>query len=211
MIVVDFLKYVCRSEFLMVVHEDIGSCYHLSVNLAPCRLCPACVGYGEMEAFAVEIVPVPGSDYVSERVGEVMGDHFRFAGGAGREIHQHDVIIRIGLLRTYERSSAIHTFVEIQESFRAFRSDADYMFEARAFRHGIGDVFQYHFFSGSHYHLDGSGFAAVDDVLFREQVSGRDGYSPDFVQGYDREPEFVAAFQYQHDLVSAAYAQALEP
>ena len=160
MVVVDFLKYVCRSEFFMVVHEDIGSCYHLSVNLAPCRLCPACVGYSEMEAFAVEIVPVPGSDYVSERVGEVMGDHFRLAGGAGREIHQHDVIVRIGLLRTYERSSAFNAFVEIQESFRAFRSDADDMSEARAFRHGIRYVLEDHLFSGSHYHLDGSGFTA---------------------------------------------------
>ena len=59
-------------------------------------------------------------------------------------------------------------------------------------------------------HLYIGGVAAVYDVFFGEQVGGRYAHGAYLVQGDDGEPEFIAAFEYEHHHVAALDAQRLE-
>ena len=211
MVVMYLLQDVGRSELLVIVDEDVCPGYHLPVDLAPRRLGPSCVGYGEMQAVPVQVVPVFCRHDMSQRIGEVMGHHFRLPGSAGGEIHQHDVIVGVHFRRTGERCGILYPLVEIEEAIRTFGPYADKCLEARAFRCGIQYVFQYHIFPRSHYHLDGCGPASVDYVLFRQEMCRGDGHGPYLVQGNDRKPEFIAALEHEHYHVSLAYSQALEP
>lgn len=65
--------------------------------------------------------------------------------------------------------------------------------------------------AGSHDAFDAGHVAAVDDVLFGQQVGRGDHHRPQFVQREDRKPEFVAAFENQHHRVALADAEAPEP
>jgi len=59
-------------------------------------------------------------------------------------------------------------------------------------------------FAGRDDALDPGHVAAVDDILFGQQVGRGDHHRPQFVQREDREPEFVAALENQHHRIALA-------
>ena len=87
MIILYLFQNVSRSELLVVVDEDICSGNPLSVELSPHGLAPACIGDSKVKAVFVQIMSEAAGNDMAQRIGKVMCHHFRFAGGAGSEIH----------------------------------------------------------------------------------------------------------------------------
>ena len=58
-----------------------------------------------MEFILLDLMPVFGGHYMTERMREVMADHFRHTGGTGREVYEHGIRDFSGFLarRTFER------------------------------------------------------------------------------------------------------------
>ena len=65
-------------------------------------------------------------------------------------------------------------------------------------------------FAGTNNHFDIRGIAAIYNIFFGQQVSGRNNDSTEFMQSYNAEPEFKTTFQYQHYHVTMTDAEALE-
>ena len=139
-----------------------------------------------------------------------MRHHFRFAGSAGSEIHQRNIIVGICMSRTYERGGILYSLMEIFETFGDFRADADQFLDSRAVGKGIFDMLQDDSFTGGYNHFDVGSVATVDNILFCQQVSGGDNGCSQLVKGDGAVPELVTAFQNQHHHVTATDAQALE-
>ena len=59
-------------------------------------------------------------------------------------------------------------------------------------------------------HLDIGGIRTIDDIFLCQQVGSRDHHCSQFMQRDNREPEFITAFQYQHDHITVADPQRLE-
>ena len=147
---------------------------------------------------------------MSQRIGEVVGHHFRLSGSTAGEVHQGDVIVRVRMFRFHERGGSFDTFVEVFESFGSFRPDAYEAFHRRRLWHSCRDMVGDDAFAGTDYHFNVCGVAAVYDVFLRQQVGGGNHHCTEFVQCHNAEPEFITAFQYQHHHVSVPDAEALE-
>ena len=209
-VVLYHLQDMRRGELLVVVDEDRGAGYPLSVQLAPDGFAPAGIGDGEVQAVLVQVVPEAARDDVSEGVGEVVCHHLGLARGAAGEVHQRDVVVGIGVFGLDEGGGVFEALVEVLVAFGHLGAYADQGLHAGRLGHGGGDVVGDDRLAGADYHLDVCGLAAVDDVLLRQQVGGGDDRRAQLVEGDDAEPEFVAAFQDEHHHVPAADAEALE-
>ena len=78
-------------ETVKVIGEYRRFAQPLSVDFAPECLTPAGVGYGEVDAFGVDLVPMPRSHDVTQGIGVIVFDHFGISGGAGAEKDQHGI------------------------------------------------------------------------------------------------------------------------
>ena len=87
MIILYLFQNVSRSELLVVIDKDVCSGNPLSVELSPHGLAPACIGDSKVKAVFVQIMPEAAGNDMAQWIGKVMCHHFRFAGGAGSEIH----------------------------------------------------------------------------------------------------------------------------
>ena len=125
MIILYLLQNGGRSKLFVIIYEYICSGNPLSVKFAPYSLSPAGIGNGKVQAVFRQVVPETTGDNVSQRISEVMGNHFRLTCGSAGEVHQRNVFIRIRMFRFHERCSILDAFVEIIESFSYFRSYAD--------------------------------------------------------------------------------------
>ena len=67
-----------------------------------------------------------------------------------------------------------------------------------------------HILAGTNDHLDIGCIRTIDDIFFRQQMGCRDHHGSQFMQCDNREPEFITAFQYQHDHVAVPDSQRLE-
>ena len=104
-------------EFVEVVYEDVGAADPLAVELAPDGFTPSGVGQGEVEVAWMEVMPEAGGDDVAQRIGEIVGHHLWFAGGAGGEVDEHRVGVGVGVERPTECGGFLHTGVEVEPSF----------------------------------------------------------------------------------------------
>ena len=114
------------------------------------------------------------------------------------------------MFRSYERSRVFDAFVEILESFGYVGTHRN----NTLYRGGIGqrvdNMFGDHFLARADDHLDIGGIRTIDDIFLCQQVSSGDHHSSQFMQRDNREPEFITAFQYQHDHITVADPQRLE-
>src|SRR3712207_1600957 len=178
----------------MVVHEDVGPRYPLSVQLSPYRFPPTGIGNGEVKAVFVQVVPETPGDDVSQRISEIVGHHLRFARCSRSEIHKRYIIVRIHVCGAYERSGVAHSLMEVFESLCFIGTYAEQMLYARTLGHGILNVLQNDLFAGGYNHFDIGGVASVYNVFFSQQMSGGNHRRSQFMKGDDAEPEFVTAF-----------------
>ena len=109
----------------MVVYKDVGSGYPLSVQLAPYGFTPARIGNGEVQAVFVQVVPETSGNDVPQRIREVVRHHFGFAGSAAGEVHQRNIVVAVGMLRSCERGGIGNAFVEVLKTFGYLRAYAD--------------------------------------------------------------------------------------
>ena len=165
MVVLYFLQYVGWSKLLVVVDENISSGYPLSVQLSPYSFSPTCIGDGEMKAVLFQIVPETTGDNMSQRIGEIMCNHFGLTGRSAGEVHQRDIIVGVWMFRFSERGCIFNALMKIFESFCYFRANTYQMFHCRRVRHGIYDMFSNNLFSGCYDHLYIGCIAAIYDVF----------------------------------------------
>ena len=114
------------------------------------------------------------------------------------------------MFRTYKRSGSFHTLMEIFKALRIFRTDTHQAFYRRRIRHGRQNMFCDDRFTGSHNHLDTGSLTTIHNIFLCQQVCSRDDHCSQLVQSNDRKPEFIPAFQNQHDLISMTDSQTLE-
>ena len=206
--------YLCqnigRSEFLVVVYKDVGSGYPLSVQLAPYGFTPARIGNGEVQAVFVQVVPEISGNDVPQRIREVVRHHFGFAGSAAGEVHQRNIVVAVGMLRSCERGGIGNAFVEVLKTFGYLRAYADQLLHTRRVGHGSCDVVGNDAFAGTDNHLDVCGIAAVYNIFLGKQVCGGDNDGSQLMQCDDAEPELIAAFQNEHYHIAVADAETLE-
>lgn len=209
-IVLNLLQDVGGRELLVIVDEDVGSGYPLSVQFAPYGLAPAGVGDGEVQAVGLQVVPDVARHDVSQRVGEVVSHHLGFARGTAGEVHQRDVVVGVDVFGANKGCGCFDALVEVFVAFGHFGTYADQALHARRLRHGGGDVVGDDRFACADNHFDVGSVAAVDDVFLRQQMGGGDDNGSQLMQGHNAEPEFVTAFQDEHHHVAVADAKALE-
>ena len=201
---------MCRHKFPEVIDKDVGTGNPLPVELAPNGFSPAGVGEGEVQALFVEVVPVRAGDDVSQRIGEVVGYHFGVTGCARGEIEQRGVVVGVGQGGTLEGGGGFDAGMEIEP---AFGYGGTYR-HAVLQRGGVGDravdVPDDGCCAYGDNHLYVGRVAAVDDVFLGEQVGGGYAHGSDFVQCDNREPELIAAFEYEHHHVAAFDAERQE-
>ena len=208
--ILNLLKDICRSELLVVVHEDVRTRNHLTIQLTPSCLSPTGIGNGKVQAVFMQLVPERAGSDVTQRISKVVSNHLRFASCSTGEVHQHDIVVDIRVFRLHERSCIGNTLLEILETFRHTWADAYHMLQGWAIRHRFDNVVGDYLFASADNHLDIGCIATIHDVFLGQQVSGRNHDRTQLMQGDSREPEFDTALQDKHDHIAMANAQALE-
>ncbi len=194
----------------MVVDEDVGSDKPLPVEFSPHGFAPPCVGYGEMQAAFVQVVPYGAGHNVPQGIGKVVDHHFGLSRCAAGKIEQRRVAVAIDIGRPLEWWRAFDAFAEIFESCRYERPDADDFLNGGTCGQGFCYVVGDGLFAGAYDGFDGCALAAVFDVFVCEQVCGGDAYCAQLVERQYGEPKFVTPFQNEHYHVSAPYSQRAE-
>ena len=149
----------------MVVYKDVGAGYPLPVQFAPYGFSPTCIGNGEMQAVFMQIMPETSGNDMSQRICEVVGYHFRLAGGSAGEVHQGNVIVAVGVFRSYERGGIGYAFVEILKAFGYLRTYTHQLLHTRRVRHGGGDMVGNDAFACTDNHLDVCSIASVYNIF----------------------------------------------
>ena len=181
----------------------------MSVELAPHRFAPAGVRYREMQTVGIDVVPVFRGHEVTERVSLGMRGYFGIAGGARREIHQHQVVEpRVG---TREDGGLLRELlVEIVPTVAFLAAHRYFVFDGRA-----GDESGFALVNHGVFVGDDAGFylrsvETVFVVVRREQVGSGYRYRAEFMQSQYRKPELVFAFHHEHDGIAFFDAEASE-
>ena len=194
----------------MVIDKDIGTSQHLSVKFSPSSLAPTCISNSEMQTILVQIVPESACRDVPQWISIIMSHHLRFTCCSTSEVHQHDIIVGIRMCRLHKRSCMGNTFLEVLESLRHTRTDADYMLQSRTPRLRFDDMIGYDLFTRTNNHFDIGCITTIDDVLLSQQMSRRNSYCTQLVQSDDAEPKLDTAFQNKHHHIALTDTQALE-
>ena len=210
MIILNLLQHLTRSKLLMVVHEHIGTGYHLPVQFSPHRFSPAGIGNGKVQTVFMQIVPVTSGRDMSKRVSKVVRHHFRFAGSSRSKVHQRDILIRIYLFRTDKRSGLLYAFAKILEPLRNARTGAHHLLHGGRFGQRIFNVLQNNFLACRNNHLNACRIATVYNVFLCQQMCSGNSHSPQLMQSNNGIPKLIPAFQDQHHHISFSYPQALE-
>ena len=200
---------LCR-KLLMVINEDRGTGKPLSVELAPYRLAPTGVSYGEVDGVLMEIVPIHACGEMTKGIEMVMSHHLRLARGSRCEVHQQGVLVRVYMFWANERSAFVPFLHPVVESLRDVRTDANQELHGRTLRHRLLYLFYHIVVATADDGFHASRIVAVDDVVLGEHVGGRDGYGTELVKSEHGEPPLVVTLQDEHHLVIVTDAQALE-
>ena len=164
-----------------------------------------------MQAVVLDVLPVFGGDDVADGVGAVVLDHLGPAGGAGGDVDEHGVAVARGRLGAREDGFLGGAEgAEVEGPLRGVRADGGPVLEGGAGGEGGADVLDDDGVVGGDEHLGVGGFAAVDDVLARQQEGGRDGDGAELVEGDEGEPDVGPLLEDQHHDVALADAQAGE-
>ena len=142
-VIVDHAEDVGGDELVVVVDEDRGAGDPLPIELAPDGLPPAGVGDGEVQAARVEVMPEAACGDVAQGVTEIVDDHLRLARGAGGEVHERGVVVRVYEGGADEGRGLRDALPEIVEAWRHLRTYADECAERGRFGQGVGHVTQY--------------------------------------------------------------------
>ena len=167
----------------MVVNEDCCASKPLSVELTPYSLAPSCIGYGEVDAIGIEVVPEHTCGEMAESIQMVVSHHLWLATCAAGEIHQHSIFVGVYMLRTAEGRSLWPLIVPAMETIRnrcALLSIGVYCYEhlyRRTLVHRSENLRRYIFVV----HTDDSLYActvvAINDVVLGEHVGGWNSHS----------------------------------
>ena len=147
---------------------------------------------------------------MSQRIGEVVGNHLRLPACPGGKVEEGDVVVIVRMFRTDKLRCRIQSGMEIQEAFRDFGTDGNYRLDAWRFRQRVGDMFRDNRLSGADNHLDVRSICPIDNIFLRQQVSRGNYDGTQLMQRDDGEPELVPPLQNQHHHVAASDAERLE-
>ena len=201
---------VRRVEPVKVVGEHRALAQPLAVQLAPQGLAPAGLADGEVEAVGVDAVPVLGGDVVAQGILVGMGGDLGIPRGAGGEEHEHQIVPAGGVGGALVLA-AVHG-VFLVKAVPPLPGPPGHDFQPKA---GAVLLRQLHLtggvpVGGADDGADLRRVEAVGEVMLLELVGGGDGYSSQFVQAQDGEPELIMPLQHQHYPVPPPDAKGLE-
>ena len=155
-------------------------------------------------------MPEAAGGDVAQGVEEIVDHHLRFARRSGGEVHERGVVVRVHEGGADKGRSVLDALLEIVESGRHLWPYADQRPKRGRIGQGVRDVAKDLRFTGADDRLYVGRIGAIDDVLLRQQMGGRDGHGADLMQRNDGVPELIAPLEDQHHFVPAAYAERLE-
>ena len=207
--VLHHLQELGGDELPHVVAEDGGAADPLAVDLAPAEFCPAGVRDGHMQAVLLHLLPVLGGDDVAQRVLVAVHDRLGVAGGAAREVHEHDVVeLGRGVARRVHPlpGALLEHLVEGKPPL-ALAGHHDLVADRGAVGQRelglLADVVVVHADDGR----DLGRVGAVGDVFFGQLDGGGHDGGADLAHGGGQHPVFPAAAQDGQDHVALLDAQ----
>ena len=175
--------YLLGGELLVVVNEDCCASKPLSVELTPYSLAPSCIGYGEVDAIGIEVVPEYTCGEMAQSIQMIVSHHLWFATCAAGEIHQHSIFVGVYMLRTTEDRSLRPLIVPAMEAIRnrcALLSIRVYCYEylyRRTLVHRSDNLRCNIFVVHADDSLHACTVVAINDVVLGEHVGGRNSHS----------------------------------
>ena len=197
-------------ELVEIIYEDVCSAYPLAVELSPDGFPPSGIGQGQMEVPRSQVMPEAGRHYMAQRIGEIVGHHLGFSGGAGSEVNQHHIGIVVDLFRTSERGSGFDAGIEVKPSGGNTRSGRDAPLHRGTMRHRFIDVADNILVAGGENHLYIGFVATVFYILGCQQMGGRNSDRTEFMEPHHCEPELIMPLENKHHPGAAADSEALE-
>ena len=207
----DFIFFKYRKnlggvELVIVIDKNAALHEHLAVKLTPDSFSPAGIGYCQMNAVGGDIVPVFGGSQMCEGICMSVHRHLRVAGGAGREIDYHGLIIfRINSFKM--RIGFFHVGHEVVPTVALAVDDNSCLYRG-TLRQSLIDLLGN--VAGANNRLYCSGVRSVDDIMLLQHECCGDNNRAELVQSKNGEPELIVALEDNHDhvaLLDALFAQ----
>ena len=207
-ILFEYREYFCGMELVIVIDKNAALHKHLAVKLAPNSLAPAGIGYCQMNAVGVDIVPIFGGCQMCKGICVRVHCHFRISCSAGREIYYHRLIVlrfnslemRIGIFHIGHKVIPA-VALAVDHYSRLYRG---------ALRQSRIDVLGDLAVACADNRFYGSGIRSVNYIMLLEHESCGDNDRAELMQGENSEPELIMAFEYNHYHVAFSYAFASE-
>ena len=89
----NLLQHSVRLKARHIVRKDRRARKPLTVEFSPHRFRPARFGYRQMQTVVHDILPILRRNNVSERIYEIVLNHFRITRRTRRKIQQHDIFV----------------------------------------------------------------------------------------------------------------------
>ena len=207
-ILFEYREYFCGMELVIVIDKNAALHKHLAVKFAPDRFAPAGIGYRQMDAVCGDIVPILGGSQMREGICMSVHRHLRVAGGAGREIDYHGLIIfRVNSFEM--RIGFFHVGHEVVPAV-ALAVDDDSRLYRGTLRQSLIDLLGNVAVACANNRLYCSGVRSVDDIMLLQHECCGDNNRAELVQSENGEPELIVALEDNHDhvaLLDALFAQ----
>ena len=197
-----------RVEAVKIVHKKRRPAQPLTIEFAPAALRPAAIRRGKVDGVFIQIVPEAPGDDVPQRIGEAMRHHLGHARGARGEVHQHDVVVRVGPRGQSGRVARfLHQAGKIQETLarpaQAGRGHA-------ALLRGGKRVLAHFVLTHADHQLRLRSGDAVSNVLLLQLRGGRNLDAAQLHQAQRDRPVFPAALEQQDHHIALFQPQRLE-
>ena len=201
-------EQIVRVEAVEIVHKERRPAQPLAIELAPAALRPAAIRRGEVDGVFIQIVPEAPGDDVSQRIGEAVRHHLGHARGARGEVHQHDVVVRVGPRGQSGRGARfLHHAGKIQETFaRSAQAGRGHAAFLRGGKRVLAHLVLAH---ADHQLCLGSG-DAVGNILLLQLRGGRNLDAAQLHQAQRDRPVFPAALEQQDHHIALLQPQRLE-
>ncbi len=211
--VLHLFKDVLGDETIKIISEYGAFAEPLPIDFAPCRLRPAGIGDGEVQAVLVYHMPKTSRGDMAEGVSKVVQNHLGIARRAGSEEHKHVIIAAcIGTGEVFV--SRFNKGIEIEE-IAAFGCDIilsvrgaskHYTLNCGALGESFEDVFGGLVIGGCDNSLYLRRIEAIGEILFKKLVRCGDNNRAELMDCEDGVPELVVAAHSKENLVALADA-----
>src|SRR5512145_1756314 len=112
----------------MIINKNGSPCQPLTIQFSPYSLEPARVSNGQVKTVFIEVMPVAGSDDVSQGINAIKDHHFWITSSTGSEAYNKRVTILSGCARAFKRHCFFYTLLKVIPVFRNIRTNGNKFF-----------------------------------------------------------------------------------